>query len=46
MDFRLLGGSWGLMSGLIMGITGVVIWLFRVAGILTKSPKPSTPIPE
>ena len=33
-----LGGSWDLVTGLIMRITGVIIWLIGVISILTKSP--------
>ena len=34
----LLGGSGDLVSGLIMGITGVIVWLLGVTGIFTDSP--------
>ena len=34
----LLGGSWDLVSGLIMGINGLTIWVIGVINLLTKSP--------
>ena len=33
-----LEGHGDLVTGLIMGITGVIIWLMGVISILTKSP--------
>ena len=34
----LLAGSWDLVSRLIMGMIGVIIWLIEVIYMLTKSP--------
>ena len=33
----LLGESWGV-SGLLMEITGVIMWLIGVVSVLTESP--------
>ena len=35
---QLLGGSWDLVSRLIMGITEVIIWIIGVTCLLTKPP--------
>ena len=35
---HILGGSGDLVSGLIMGITSVTIWVIGVIDLLTKSP--------
>ena len=36
-----LEGQGDLVSGLIMGIIGVTIWVIGVINLLTKSPRPS-----
>ena len=45
-----LEGHGDLVSGLILGIIGVIIWLTGVINLLTKSPRPSKydpcPIPD
>ena len=38
MIFPYLGGQGDLVSRLIMGISGVTIWVIGVINLLTKSP--------
>ena len=38
MELHILRGQGDLVSGLIMGILGVTLWVIGVINLLTKSP--------